>query len=56
MSQIDALTQCLILALTAPNNQKAQKASELAEQISIGLSIDQVEQCKFDALEFVGFE
>jgi hypothetical protein len=45
-----------VLALTAPNDQKAQKASELAEQIAFGLSVDQVEQCKNQALEFVGFE
>jgi hypothetical protein len=56
MSQIDALTQCLILALTAPNDQKAQQASELAEKLAFGLSVDQVENCKFEALEFVGFE
>ena len=51
MTQIDALTQCLILALTAPNDQKAQKAAELAEQIAQGLTVDQVEQCKADALD-----
>jgi hypothetical protein len=56
MTQIDALTQCLILALTAPNDKKAQQASELAEKIAFGLSVDQVEACKFEALEFVGFE
>ena len=51
MTQIDALTQCLVLALTAPNDQKAQKASDLAEQIAQGLTVDQVEQCKSDALD-----
>jgi hypothetical protein len=56
MSQIEALTQCLVLALTAPDDQKAQKASELAEQIAFGLSVDQVELCKNEALELVGFE
>jgi hypothetical protein len=56
MSQIEALTQCLILALTAPNDKKANQASELAEKIAFGLSADQVEACKFEALEFVGFE
>lgn len=56
MSQIDALTQCLIFALTAPNDQKAQQASELVEKLAFGLTLDQVEICKFDALEFVGFE
>ena len=56
MTQIDALTQCLIFALTAPNDKKAQQASELAEKLAYGLTDEQVEICKFDALEFVGFE
>ena len=56
MSQIEALTQCLILALIAPDDQKAQKASNLAEQIAYGLSIDEVEFCKNKALELAGFE
>jgi len=56
MTKIDALTQCLVLALTAPNDQKAQQASQLAEKIAYGLTVDQVEACKFEALEFVGFE
>jgi len=51
MSQIEALTQCLVLALIAPDDQKAQKASDLAEQIAQGLTVDQVEQCKIDALD-----
>ena len=53
MTQLQALTQCLVLALVAPNDQKAQQASDLAEQIAFGLSIDQVEQCKADALDFL---
>jgi hypothetical protein len=51
MTQIEALTQCLVLALVAPDDQKAQKASDLAEQIAHGLTVDQVEQCKADALD-----
>tara|TARA_R110000822_G_scaffold126195_2_gene261399 strand:+ start:252 stop:428 length:177 start_codon:yes stop_codon:yes gene_type:complete len=57
MTQIEALTQCLVLALTAPNDQKAQQAAELAEQIAHGLTKKQVNQCKvaaFDCLERVG--
>ena len=53
MTQIDALTQCLVLALTAPNDQKAQQASDLAEQIAQGLTVVQVEQCKLDALSML---
>jgi len=50
MSQIEALTQCLVLALTAPNDQKAQQAAELAEQIAHGLTKKQVNQCKQAAM------
>jgi len=56
MTQTEALIECLILALTAPNNKKADQASELAEKIAFGLSVDEIEACKFEALEFVGFE
>jgi hypothetical protein len=51
MSQIEALTQCLVLALTAPNDQKAQQAAELAEQIAHGLTKKQVNQCKQAAIK-----
>ena len=51
MSQIEALTQCLVLALVAPDDQKAQQAAELAEQIAHGLTVDQVEKCKANALD-----
>jgi hypothetical protein len=51
MTQIEALTQCLVLALVAPDDQKAQKASDLAEQIAQGLTVDQVKKCKADALD-----
>ena len=51
MTQIEALTQCLVLALIASNDQKAQQAAELAEQIAQGLTVDQVEQCKIAALD-----
>lgn len=56
MTQIDALTKCLVLALIAPNDQKAQQAAELAEQIAYGLTLDQVEKCKVAALDLAGFE
>ena len=56
MTQLQALTQCLVLALVAPDDEKAQKASDLAEQIAYGLTLDQVEQCKAQALEMADFE
>ena len=51
MTQSQALTQALILALTAPSDQKAQMASELAEQIAHGLTKKQVNQCKVAAIK-----
>ena len=51
MTQIDALTQCLVLAITAPTDEKANQASQLAEQIAQGLTKKQVNQCKKKALE-----
>jgi len=53
MTQIQALTQALILALTAPSDQKAQMASELAEQIAHGLTKKQVNQCKVAAIKIL---
>lgn len=44
------------MALIAPDDQKAEQAANLAEQIAFGLSVDQVENCKNKALELVGFE
>ena len=54
MTQIDALTQCLVLALTAPNDQKAQQVAELAEQIAHWLTKKQVNQCKKAAIKLWG--
>jgi hypothetical protein len=54
MTQSQALTQALILALIAPNDHKADQAAILAEKIAEGLNFDQVEQCKADALSFLG--
>jgi hypothetical protein len=54
MTQSQALTQALILALTAPDDLRANKAAELAESIAQGLNSDQVEQCKANALYILG--
>jgi len=53
MTQSQALTQALILALTAPSDKKAQMASELAEQIACGLTKKEVSQCKVAAIKFL---
>jgi len=50
MTQSQALTQALILALIAPTDEKATQASNLAESIAQGLDFDPVEKCKADAL------
>jgi hypothetical protein len=50
MTQSQALTNALLLALIAPSDEKANQASDLAESIAQGLDFAQVEQCKADAL------
>lgn len=50
MTQTQALTQALILAITAPDNDRAIQAVRLAESIAQGLDSVQVEQCRADAL------
>ncbi len=54
MTQSQALTQALIFALIAPDDNRATQASDLAESIAQGLNAEQVEQCKLDALEMIG--
>ena len=53
MTQTQALTKALILAIIAPNDEKANQASNLAETIAHGLTFEQVEQCKADALAWI---
>ena len=50
MTQTQALTRALVLALCAPTDAKAQQAIELAEQFAHGLSAADVDQCKADAM------
>jgi len=53
MTQLQALTQCLVLAISAPTDEKATQASELAQQIAQGLTKKQVNQCKKKALKIL---
>lgn len=53
MTQTQALTKALILALIAPSDEQASRASDLAESIAHGLDFAQVEQCKADALAMI---
>lgn len=50
MTQNQALTQALILAITAPDDDRATHAARLAESIAQGLDSVQVDQCKANAL------
>jgi hypothetical protein len=50
ITQSEVLTRCLVLALTAPSDEKAAQAAELAEQLAKGLTMKQVNQCKKAAL------
>lgn len=54
MTQTQALTKALILAIIAPDDDRANQAARLVESIAQGLNSDQVEQCKLDALEMIG--
>ena len=50
MTNAQALTQALILAITAPDDFKASKAIQLSEELAMRLNSAEVEQCKADAL------
>jgi len=54
MTQSQALTQALVLAIIAPDDDKAAQASTLAEQIAQGLTKTQVNLCKAQALKMIG--
>lgn len=54
MTQTQALTKALILAILAPDDDKAAQAASLAEQIAQGLTKTQVNRCKTQALKIIG--
>ena len=49
MSPTTALTRALVLALTAPDQQRADRAIALAESIGAGCTAKQVAQAKRNA-------
>lgn len=51
MTQSQAFTKALILAIVAPDDDKAQLAIELAQSLSIGLTKKTVDQCKKQAMQ-----
>jgi hypothetical protein len=54
MTQTQALTQALVLAITAPDDQKAQMAIDLSIELAKRLNAADVEKCKADALLILG--
>ena len=50
MTDSQALTQALILAITAPDDCKAHQAIQLSEELAMFLNDAEVSQCKADAL------
>ena len=54
MTQTQALTKALVLAILAPDDDKAAQAASLAEQIAKGLTKTQVNRCKTQALKIIG--
>jgi hypothetical protein len=53
LEQREALTEALVLALNAPTEEQAHRASELAERIAAGMDPVAVERAKADAMERV---
>jgi len=49
MTSQSALTQALILAITAPDQQRADRAIALAESIGAGCTTKQIAQAKRNA-------
>jgi len=50
MTNSQALTQALILAIIAPDDLRAQQAIDLSEELAQRLNSAEVDQCKADAL------
>lgn len=54
MTNTQALTQALILAITAPDDFKALQAIQLSEELAQRLNSAEVEKCKANALYILG--
>jgi hypothetical protein len=53
MSPTQRLTYCLVLGLTAHNDEQSQRVGELLDFYAYGLSETQIEGCKSAALQMV---
>ena len=49
----ELVTRALILGLTAPDAERAQKCADMAEHWAQGLTEAEVEQCKEEAMKYV---
>ena len=49
----ELVTRALILGLTAPDAERAQKCADMAEHWAQGLTDAQVEACKAEAMRYV---
>jgi hypothetical protein len=49
----ELVTRALILGLTAPDAVRAQECADMAEHWAQGLTDEQVEQCKAEAMQYV---
>jgi len=50
----ELVTRALALGITAPDAARAQECADMAEQFAQGLTDDEVEQCKADAMRRAG--
>ena len=53
MTQTQAFTEALILAIVAPSDEQSKRAVQLAIDLSKGLSAEIINQCKDNALSIV---
>jgi hypothetical protein len=53
MTQTQAFTEALILAIIAPSDEQSKRAVQLAIDLSKGLSAEIINQCKENALSKV---
>ena len=49
----ELVTRALIMALTAPDAERAQECADLAEHWAQGLTEAEVEACKAEAMQYV---
>jgi hypothetical protein len=49
----ELVTRALIMALTAPDAERAQECADMAEHWAQGLTDAEVERCKAEAMQYV---